>query len=86
MALYKTASVFNLPPHLIDLFQYLIANDKIEDILNYNKNNLNIQTDRVLQMIKEGENGWEEYVPAEVASMIKERSLFGYKHENHPQL
>jgi hypothetical protein len=77
---------FNLPPHLIDLFQYLIANDKIEDILNYNKSNLNIQTDRVLEMIKEGENGWEEHVPVEVATMIKERSLFGYKHENQPQL
>jgi hypothetical protein len=77
---------FNLPPHLIDLFRYLIANDKIEDILNYNKSNLNIQTDRVLEMIKEGEIGWEEHVPVEVATMIKERSLFGYKHENHPQL
>ncbi len=77
---------FNLPPHLIDLFQYLIANDKIEDILDYNKSNLDIQTDRVLEMIKEGEDGWEEHVPAEVAAMIKERRLFGYKHENYPRL
>lgn len=75
-----------LPPHLIDLYRYLIANNKIEDITHYNRNNLNIQTDKVLQMIKEGEQGWEEYVPAEVATMIKERSLFGYKHENLPQV
>ncbi len=67
-----------LPPHLIDLYRYLIANDKIEDILDYNKNNLNVQTDRVLQMIKGNEAGWEEYVPAEVATMIKDRCLFGY--------
>src|SRR6201991_2455745 len=26
---------FNLPPHLIDLYRYLIANDKIEDIRDY---------------------------------------------------
>lgn len=75
-----------LPPHLIDLYRYLIANNKIEDITHYNRNNLNIQTDRVLQMIKEGTNGWEEYVPAEVSAMIKERCLFGYTRENHPQL
>lgn len=68
-----------LPPHLIDLYRYLIANNKIEDITHYNRNNLNVQTDRVLEMIKEGKDGWEEYVPAEVVTIIKERKLFGYK-------
>ena len=72
---------FQLPPHLIDLYRYLIANDKIEDILDYNKINLNIQTDRVLQMIKRGEAGWEEYVPDEVVASIKARGLFGYTGE-----
>ncbi len=75
---------FNLPPHLIDLYRYLIANNKIEDILDYNKNNLNVQTDKVLQLIKQGAEGWEEYVPAEVAAIIKERCLFGYTAENTP--
>jgi len=73
---------FSLPPHLIDLYRYLIANNKIEDILDYNKNNLNVQTDKVLQLIKQGTEGWEEYVPAEVAAMIKERCLFGCAGEN----
>ena len=72
-----------LPPHLIDLYRYLIANDKIEDILDYNKNNLNIHTDKVLQMIKQREPGWEEYMPEEVAATIKARGLFGYTSENH---
>ncbi len=75
---------FQLPPHLIDLYRYLVANDKIEDILGYNKDNLNIQTDKVLELIKAGANGWEEYVPAEVASMIKDRCLFGYPCEVKP--
>ncbi|MEO5995955.1 MAG: hypothetical protein ABIN89_04490, partial [Chitinophagaceae bacterium] len=74
---------FQLPPHLIDLYRYLIANDKIEDILDYNRNNLNIQTDTVLQLIKQGAQGWEEYVPAEVATTIKERGMFGYTGENN---
>ncbi len=69
---------FAPPPHLIDLFRYLIANDKIEDIMHYNENNLHVQTDTVLQLIKQGANGWEANVPDEVVAMIKERHLFGY--------
>ncbi|MBD1384938.1 TonB-dependent receptor [Mucilaginibacter rigui] len=69
---------FSLPPHLTDLYQYLLANNKIEDIEHYNKNNLQIETDKVLQFIKQGTPGWEKYVPVEVAAVIKARSLFGY--------
>jgi hypothetical protein len=69
---------FSPPPHLIDLFEYLILNDKIEDILNYNPNNLNVQTDSVLELVKQNAPGWEDYVPEPVARLIKERSLFGY--------
>jgi hypothetical protein len=82
---------FYPPPHLIDLYRYLIANNKIEDIHHYNENNLNVDTDKVLNLIKQGAEGWEEYVPVEVATMIKERCLFGYAcdtgiiKENNPQ-
>ena len=69
---------FNPPAHLIDLYRYLIANNKIEDIHHYNESNLHVQTDIVLQLIKQGVEGWEQYVPADVAAMIKERKLFGY--------
>ena len=69
---------FSLPPHLIDLYQYLLANNKIEDIEHYSKTNLQIETDKVLQFIKEGKPGWEQYVPVEVAEIIKSRCLFGY--------
>src|SRR6195952_1959401 len=74
---------FSLPPHLIDLYRYLIANDKIEDILDYNRKNLNIQTDTVLQLIKQGTDGWEEYVPDEVVAIIKARGMFGYTGEKN---
>jgi hypothetical protein len=75
---------FSLPPHLIDLYQYLLANNKIEDIEHYSKINLQVETDKVLQFIKEGKPGWEQYVPVEVASMIKSRCLFGYANDNSP--
>jgi len=69
---------FYPPPHLIDLYRYLIANNKIEDIRNYNESNLNVQTDNVLELIKSGADGWEDLVPPEVAAVIKDRCLFGY--------
>ncbi|RRA98593.1 TonB-dependent receptor [Larkinella rosea] len=69
---------FQLPPHLQPLYQYLIANDKIEDITDYNEENLHISTDRVLQMVKAGEDGWETMVPEGVAKIIKDNCLFGY--------
>jgi hypothetical protein len=75
---------FYPPPHLIDLYRYLIANNKIEDIRHYKESNLHVQTDRVLEMIKEGASGWEEFVPNEVAAMIKDRCLFGYHCELPP--
>ena len=75
---------FNPPAHLMDLYRYLIANNKIEDIQHYKESNLQIQTDKVLQMIKHGEEGWEQYVPTEVASMIKDRCLFGFSCEVKP--
>ncbi|HEY6901603.1 MAG TPA: hypothetical protein VI233_13205 [Puia sp.] len=75
---------FNPPAHLVDLYRYLIANNKIEDIHHYIDSNLQIGTDKVLHMIKQREEGWEEYVPAEVAAMIKDRCLFGYVCEKTP--
>lgn len=72
---------FSPPPHLIDLYRYLIANNKIEDIRHYNENNLHAETDKILQLIKQGASGWEEFVPPEVAAMIKDKRLFGYASE-----
>lgn len=69
---------FNPPMHLIDLYRYLIANNKIEDIHHYNETNLNINTNKTLELIKQGEDGWEENVPDEVIKMIKDRCLFGF--------
>ena len=73
-----TCAQFRLPPHLEPLYQYLERNDKIEDITDYNEQNLHISTDHVLEMIQAGEEGWESMVPANVVKQIKENCLFGY--------
>ncbi|MGL4631687.1 MAG: TonB-dependent receptor [Leadbetterella sp.] len=69
---------FSPPAHLVDLFRYLISNNKIEDIFHYNKGNLSIQTDNMLDLIQKGDLGWPENVPTQVVEMIKDRCLFGY--------
>ncbi|MFN4145118.1 MAG: TonB-dependent receptor, partial [Runella sp.] len=69
---------FELPTHLQPLYHYLVCNDKIEDIRDFNEENLKISTDNVLEQIKRGEPGWEEFVPTEVAQIIKDKCLFGF--------
>jgi len=75
--LYNCAN-FELSTNLQPLYTYLVCNDKIEDIRDYDEENLKISTDRVLEQIKRGELGWEKAVPTEVVKMIKDKCLFGF--------
>jgi hypothetical protein len=75
---YMTCSNFTLSPSLTDLYEYLIVNDKLEDIKDVRLEYLNIVSDRVLEMIKNKEDGWEIMVPELVANAIKEKKLFSY--------
>ena len=68
-----------LPPHLVDLFEYLMVNRKIADIVGVNEELLHIVSDNVLAMIKSGQEGWENFVPTLVEKAIKEDRLFNYK-------
>jgi hypothetical protein len=74
-----TCRNFELPDHLIDLYEYLLANDKIENIHDFDRNSLHILSDNVLKMIKNGEPGWEAMVPDGVTKAIKEKNLFGFQ-------
>jgi hypothetical protein len=86
--LYPTVSstgeiihVNNFEPeaHLKGLFQYLMDNEKLAEIQNYDEKLMNIRTDQVLELIQSGTDEWAQYVPKSVAKLIKEHSLFGYK-------
>ncbi len=69
---------FHLPENQVDLYQYLLANDKIENVKDFDRSILHIVSDNILKMIKDGNDGWEQTVPDGVAKTIKERNLFGY--------
>ena len=68
-----------LESNLTGLLSYLRDNNKLEDIENADTSKMHIFSDQVLEMIKNGEEGWEELVPQKVAEAIKELDLFDYQ-------
>jgi hypothetical protein len=76
--LYTTENIA-IPQNLRFLFEYLRENGKIEDIKQARTEILGIISDKVLLMIKNGEEGWESMVPVKVSKAIKEKYLFDYK-------
>jgi len=65
-------------PRIKPLYDYLIFNKRILDLHDYDPNILHIQSREVLDMIRSGEEGWEELVPGYVDNIIKDNNLFGY--------
>lgn len=77
----QTSKSFKPEEHLKNLFQYLLDNDKVQDIEGAKKENLHIISDEVLDMIQKGAIGWEKFVPNKVADAIKQNHLFSYPYE-----
>ena len=74
-----TATQAEVAPNLRSLFQFLIDNRYIEEIVDYRKEFLRIYPGTVLAKLKAGDKTWEKMVPPEVAQIIKEREFFGYR-------
>ena len=64
---------------LYQLMRYLEDNGKIEEIQCSNSDILNIYSNVVVQMIRDGEKEWEFMVPSVVVKIIKAKGLFGCK-------
>jgi hypothetical protein len=67
-----------VPPKLRHLAEYLVDNEFIQPIADFETAQLHIFSREVLAKIQSGGDGWEQFVPAPVAEMIKSRNLFGY--------
>jgi hypothetical protein len=74
-----TAGNLRVAPHLRHLYAYLLENRFIEALKDIDEACLPIFSRSVLAKIKAGDASWEEMVPAEVAGIIKERRLLGYR-------
>lgn len=74
----QTASNFDPGEKLASLYQYFRENNKIVDIPDVKTENLHIFSDKVLEMIVDNQEGWEDLVPTRVACLIKENYMFNY--------
>ena len=74
-----TARNLRVAPHLQHLYAYLLENNYIQPILDYRPEYLPVFSRDVLSKIKGGGAEWEDMVPPQVAKIIKERKLLGYK-------
>ena len=72
-----TAQTTPVHPRMQPLFDYLRFNKRIVDI-DYNPEVLGIFSKEALELIKAGDDGWEQMVPDFVDRIIKEKCLFGF--------
>lgn len=73
-----TSKTLRTNPHLKSLHQHFLDNDYIQDIKDFNVDNLQIFSHDLIEKIRSREDGWEDKVPAYVAEMIKTKCLFDY--------
>ena len=73
-----TAENLPVPEGIKFLFRHLLDSGQIVDVQNFNKDNLHIYSKTVLEMLQQDEEGWEKMVPKKVASLIREKCLFGF--------
>src|SRR5688500_202462 len=74
-----TAKQLQVAPNLRSLFQYLIENDFIQEITEYNPDYLRVHPPEALAKLQSGDEAWERMVPPEVTKIIKSRGFFGYQ-------
>jgi hypothetical protein len=74
-----TARKLEVAQNLRSLYRYLIENEFIQEISDYNPDYLRIHPPETLAKLQSGDAGWESTVPPEVIRIIKERKFFGYQ-------
>jgi hypothetical protein len=74
-----TAGNLRVAPHLRHLYMFLLENHFIQGMRDVNESNMNIFSREVLKELQCDAAGWEDKVPEQVAKLIKERSLLGYR-------
>jgi hypothetical protein len=74
-----TAANLRVAPNLRHLHAYLVENRYIESLRDYDEKVLPIFSREALQKLRAGDGSWEAMVPPQVADMIRQRKLFGWK-------
>lgn len=74
-----TSKTLEVDPQLQHLLAYLRERGEIESIENFDSSQIHTFPDQILTAIQNGTPGWEQYMPAQAAEIIKKRALFGYR-------
>ena len=62
-----------------EFYKFFKYNGKIIDINDFEIEYLDIFSRKVLKMIKEKNDNWEDYLPKGIPKMIKQNKMFGFK-------
>jgi hypothetical protein len=73
-----TAEHYPVAPHLKPLYEFLLQNRCIRAVGKFNRELARIRRLDVLARMQAGDASWEEAVPPQIVSVIKEGRLFGY--------
>lgn len=74
---YITSDNLKVHPRMKELYKFFKNNGRLIDLKDFDQDILHIFSRKVLKMIKDGEEGWEEMLPEGVSETIKEKRLFG---------
>ncbi|UMB61348.1 TonB-dependent receptor [Lutibacter sp. A80] len=74
----KTSENLKVHPRMKELYKFFKYNGKVIDIKDFDPEILDVFSRKVLDMIANGEHGWEEMLPIGIAETIKSERLFGY--------
>ncbi len=77
-----TSENLKVHPRMKELYKFFKYNGKMLDIKDFDPSILDILSRNVLNMIANGEEGWEEMLPKGISETIKEKRLFGYSKRN----
>ncbi len=74
-----TSNNLQVSDNMKNLYNFFKDNNKIIDIIDYDKKLLNIFSQQVLFEIQNKKSGWENKLPKTISKLIKEKKLFGFK-------
>ena len=77
-----TSENLKVHPRMKELYKFFKYNGKMLDIKDFDPSILDILSRNVLNMITNGEEGWEDMLPKGISETIKEKRLFGYSKRN----
>ena len=72
-----TTDNLRVDDHVRNLYKYVRENGFLEPIHDCDRANMDLFSRDVIDMIREGREGWEEMVPPAVSQIVKERGLWG---------